>query len=221
MTSQAEQTPVELRIGGRTYRVIASANEDTLHRLASSVDRKLREHSSASSINSPQALLLAAISLAHDLEQEQSKRQIFEQQTKAELKQLLGRIDQLTAQVVQTFKPSNHAAKPGLVRSPSLPEVASAASVAPHEEQGYPSGALLDIQPEINSGAPAEAERAVAASKPEAQDGPYLTLFEEAGDEALGDELSSEEPELVPAKRSGVLKLWPSNSQTDAKSPRR
>jgi cell division protein ZapA (FtsZ GTPase activity inhibitor) len=59
--------PVELRVGGQTYRVVASAGEEELRRLATIVDARLRAVSPPGRPVSPHALLLAAMSLAHDL----------------------------------------------------------------------------------------------------------------------------------------------------------
>lgn len=86
-------SPVELKVGGQTYRVVASAEETELKRLADLVDARLRSMSAPGRPISPQALLLAAISLAHDLEEEKSKRLQLEQRSKEMLKSVLARID--------------------------------------------------------------------------------------------------------------------------------
>jgi cell division protein ZapA len=85
--------PVELRVGGQTYRVLASAEETELRRLADMVDARLRELVSPGRQIHPQALLLAAIALAHDLEQERERRQHAEQRSREMLSTLLARID--------------------------------------------------------------------------------------------------------------------------------
>jgi len=86
-------SPVELKVGGQTYRVVASAEETELRRLADLVDARLRSMSAPGRPISPQALLLAAISLAHDLEEEKRKRLQLEQRSKEMLKSVLARID--------------------------------------------------------------------------------------------------------------------------------
>jgi hypothetical protein len=53
-------SPVELKVGGQTYRVVASAEETELKRLADLVDARLRSMSAPGRPISPQALLLAA-----------------------------------------------------------------------------------------------------------------------------------------------------------------
>jgi cell division protein ZapA len=86
-------SPVELKVGGQTYRVVASAEETELKRLADLVDARLRSMSAPGRPISPQALLLAAISLAHDLEEEKRKRLQLEVRSKEMLRSVLARID--------------------------------------------------------------------------------------------------------------------------------
>jgi cell division protein ZapA len=86
-------TPVELRVGGQNYRVLASANESDLRRLADMVDERLRTLTTPGRQVSPQTLLLAALALAHDLEEERSARKQAEERSKEVLRTLLARID--------------------------------------------------------------------------------------------------------------------------------
>jgi cell division protein ZapA len=85
--------PVELRVGGQTYRVVATAEEADLHRLADVVDARLRQLTAPGRQVSPQSLLLAALSLAHDLEDERSRRLRSEQRAREMLSSLVSRID--------------------------------------------------------------------------------------------------------------------------------
>lgn len=86
-------SPVDLKVGGQTYRVVASAEEAELKRLADLVDTRLRSMSAPGRPISPQSLLLAAISLAHDLEEEKRKRALVEARSKEMLRSVLARID--------------------------------------------------------------------------------------------------------------------------------
>jgi cell division protein ZapA len=88
---QAE--PVELRVGGQTYRVVASATGDDLRRLAAIVDERLRAITPPGKAVSPQALLLAAIALAHELEEEKAKNQHLATRSREMLGSILTRID--------------------------------------------------------------------------------------------------------------------------------
>lgn len=85
--------PVELRVGGQTYRVVATAEEADLHRLADVVDARLRQLTAPGRQVSPQSLLLAALSLAHDLEDERNRRLRSEQRAREALSSLVSRID--------------------------------------------------------------------------------------------------------------------------------
>ncbi len=85
--------PVELRVGGQTYRVVATAEEAELHRLADVVDERLRKLTAPGRSVSPQSLLLAALSLAHDLEDERTRRLRSEQRAREMLSSLVSRID--------------------------------------------------------------------------------------------------------------------------------
>jgi cell division protein ZapA len=88
------QATVALTIGGQTYRVRSAATEQELRRLAAAVDSRLRSMTSATSAQlPPQALLLVAISLAHDLEHEIALRKRLERATQDAFHLLLDRID--------------------------------------------------------------------------------------------------------------------------------
>jgi cell division protein ZapA len=84
---------VDLRIGGQSYRVVSSAAEGDLQRLAASVDAKITEMLPPGRPVPPQALVLAAIALAHDLESERSKRQALERRSRDMLRRVLVRVE--------------------------------------------------------------------------------------------------------------------------------
>ncbi len=86
-------TPVELKVGGQTYRVVASADEADLKRLAEVVDARLRSLTTPGRQVSPHTLLLAALALAHDLEEERARRLRVEARAKEMLSSVLERID--------------------------------------------------------------------------------------------------------------------------------
>jgi len=87
-----DRAPVELRVGGQTFRVVASANADELERLARIVDGKLRELALSSAFH-PQSMLLVAMTLAHEVEQERAKRREVEQRSREMLQRLLERVE--------------------------------------------------------------------------------------------------------------------------------
>lgn len=85
--------PVQLRIAGQSYRVVSSASEEELHRLAETVSNKVHELTPPGRVPSSQAVLLAAMALAHELEEERSRRVAVERRARDMLRQVLGRID--------------------------------------------------------------------------------------------------------------------------------
>lgn len=93
--ARMHRSPVELRVGGQTYRVVASAEEAELRRLADVVDARLRDLTGPGRPISPQAMLLAAIALAHDLEEERTRRRQVEARSREMLTSLLERIDKV------------------------------------------------------------------------------------------------------------------------------
>ena len=84
---------VQLRIAGQSYRVVSSANEEDLQRLAETVSAKVEALTPRGKGVSPQAVLLAAIALAHDLEEERARRGAVERRARDMLRRVLVRID--------------------------------------------------------------------------------------------------------------------------------
>ncbi len=88
-----DRRAVDLRIGGQSYRVVSSSPEGELKRLAASVDAKIAEILPAGRPVPPQALVLAAMALAHDLETERSKRKALERRSRDMLRRVLVRVE--------------------------------------------------------------------------------------------------------------------------------
>ena len=89
------RAPVELRVGGQSYRVVASTEEAELQRLAELVDTRLRDLAGPGRALAPQSLLLVAMALAHDLEEERARTRQVEKRSKEMLTSVLKRIDAL------------------------------------------------------------------------------------------------------------------------------
>ncbi len=89
----AERRTVEVRIAGQSYRVVTSAKQDDLNRLAEMVSAKLAEVSPRGRPVPAQAMLLAAMALAHEVETERDQRQSVEHRTRDVLRRVLTRID--------------------------------------------------------------------------------------------------------------------------------
>ncbi len=83
----------ELKVGGKTYRVVTSAEKEELLRLAKKVEETLRSVLPKGREASAQALVLVAITLAHELEEEKRDRTASEQRYKSTLSALLNKVN--------------------------------------------------------------------------------------------------------------------------------
>lgn len=99
------EAAVPLKVAGQTYRVVTSAPADELDRLAKIVEAALEEVTPKGRQPSPQALVLAAITLAHELEEERSRRLAVEARHRRVLGSLVGKIDR----VLETTQSSDSA----------------------------------------------------------------------------------------------------------------
>jgi cell division protein ZapA len=88
-----DRRTVELHIAGQNYRVVSSAPEEDLQRLARMVGAKLAEVVPKGRPVPPQALLLAAMALAHEVETARDERETLERRTRDLLGRALVRID--------------------------------------------------------------------------------------------------------------------------------
>jgi cell division protein ZapA len=84
---------VQLRVGGQTYRVTTSSSDEELQRLAAVVDEKLATVVPPGQAVTPQAMLLAAMSLAHDLEEERARSATIAVRAKDAFGRILERVD--------------------------------------------------------------------------------------------------------------------------------
>jgi cell division protein ZapA len=88
-----ERRTVEVRIAGQAYRVVSTARQADLNRLAEMVSAKVAEVTPRGRAVPPQAMLLAAMALAHEVEAEREQRQSVERRTRDLLRRVLVRID--------------------------------------------------------------------------------------------------------------------------------
>ncbi len=89
--------PISLRIAGQSYRVVSTASEEELQRLADTVTAKVQELSADGETAAPQAFVLAAMALAHELEEERARRLSVERRARDMLQRVLGQIDDALA----------------------------------------------------------------------------------------------------------------------------
>lgn len=84
---------VEVNVGGQLYRLVASSGEQSLQRYAGVVNERLRELTGTDRPTHPQAMLLVAMALAHDLEEERARRLEARVQAEAMLREMLERVN--------------------------------------------------------------------------------------------------------------------------------
>lgn len=84
---------VEVVVAGQKVKVVSSAEESELRALAALVTRKVEMVSPKGRATTPQALVLAALSLAHDLEEERARREALERKTRDSVRRMLVRVD--------------------------------------------------------------------------------------------------------------------------------
>ncbi len=84
---------VQLRVGGQTYRVVTTASESELQRLAAVVDEKIAMTLPPGRAATPQSILLAAIALAHELEVERDRADAISSKARSAFGRLLDRVD--------------------------------------------------------------------------------------------------------------------------------
>jgi cell division protein ZapA len=87
-----ERRTVQLRLAGQTYRVVTTASDAELKRFATMIEEKLSALPRGKALH-PQALLLATLALAHDLEEERARSQRIETRARETLARLVERID--------------------------------------------------------------------------------------------------------------------------------
>ncbi|WP_394824278.1 cell division protein ZapA [Pendulispora albinea] len=88
-----DRRAIQLQIGGQRYKVHSTSSEAELTRLAAAVDAKVAELTPRGRAPADQTIVLAAIALAHDLEQERARRRVFEVKVRDLLRRILLRID--------------------------------------------------------------------------------------------------------------------------------
>ncbi|HET9959018.1 MAG TPA: cell division protein ZapA [Polyangiaceae bacterium] len=113
-------TPVDLRVGGQNYRVLASTSEAELRRLAELVEERMRALTAPGRQVSPQTLVLAALALAHDLEEERAARRAVEERSREMLSSVLQRLDAILDEPATPVPPASGSAhKPPDYSEPS------------------------------------------------------------------------------------------------------
>ena len=84
---------VALKVGSREYKLTSSASEAELAQLASTVSARLAAVVPPGRPEPPNALLLVALALAHDLEDERARTRTLERRSRDMLRRVLLRLD--------------------------------------------------------------------------------------------------------------------------------
>jgi cell division protein ZapA len=88
-----ERRTAVVEIAGQSYKVVSTSPDAELQRLAATVNAKMSELTPRGRAVSPQTMLLAAMALAHELEEERARREALERRTRDLLRRMLVRID--------------------------------------------------------------------------------------------------------------------------------
>lgn len=96
---------VEVSVGGQSYRLVASSGDQTVQRYAELVNDRLRDLTGTDRSSHPQAMLLVAMALAHDLEQERARHQADLNGAETMLRELLGRVNEALDGVDENGEP--------------------------------------------------------------------------------------------------------------------
>jgi hypothetical protein len=85
--------PLEIKVGGLSYRLKTDVDPSKLRRLAAIVDEHVSDCNPLGKLSPTQALLYAALTLAEQLDQERTINQTIESTARDSLNQMLYRID--------------------------------------------------------------------------------------------------------------------------------
>jgi cell division protein ZapA len=93
-----ERRTVQLRVAGQTHRVVTTASDSDLKRFVTTIESKLSEVNPRGRALPPQALLLAALALVHELEEERERSSRVESRAREAISRLVERIDAALAE---------------------------------------------------------------------------------------------------------------------------
>ena len=92
------QKAVELSVAGQRCRVVSTANESELRSLASMVEDKLAAVLPAGRPVTTQAMLLAAVALAHEAQEQRARADSIAKKARQALQGMLTRVDEALAE---------------------------------------------------------------------------------------------------------------------------
>ncbi len=101
-----QPSPIDLTVAGQRYRIITPAEPEEIHRLVSLLEDRLASLQLPNRFTPPQRLLIAALALASDLEDERLRHRETQRQARESLTNLLQRIDH----ALELTEPHHHSA---------------------------------------------------------------------------------------------------------------
>jgi len=125
---------VELRIAGQNFRVVSTASAEHLEHLAAIVDQKMTEVAPGRG-DGAQRMLLVAMALAHDVEQERGRGEALRSRAGEFLRRLLVRVDSALA--------GASAARPDAGTQTPVPSRAGVGGAEAHSGGVAPEGVAL------------------------------------------------------------------------------
>jgi cell division protein ZapA len=147
---------VELRVGGQTYRVVASGDDPHVQHLADLVDRKFAEvvpHGLARSVTAQQAIFLTAMALAAEVEEHRSRAVALEGERDRSLR-LASRAKDVVARLLQRVDDAlsgTTPAPPAVATSPSAEGRSAQPSHHPKAPPADPRPSFLDTSSPLDA----------------------------------------------------------------------
>jgi cell division protein ZapA len=115
---------VTISIAGHAYRLVTSLDKATLERHAKGIEQRLGKLGPGQQIH-PQALLLVALSLAHELEEARDAADVLKQRASERITDMVRRVDSALDHLDEDAEPLPMAAAKG-TELPPLDEPAAA-----------------------------------------------------------------------------------------------
>ncbi len=136
--------PVELHVGGQTYRVVASDDDTHVQHLAEVVDRKLAEvvpHGLGRTVTAQQAMFLTAMALAAEVEEERSRTTTLEGERDRSLR-LACRAREVVARLLQHVD--------GALSTTPTPTPVAASTTSDGARPGGRQALLAEVDPSLD-----------------------------------------------------------------------
>lgn len=141
----AVRQTIELRVGGHTYRVVSGGAPEDARRLAAIVDERItRVVPKGKTMTPEQAMLLAALSLAHDLVELEGAATTMSAELRRSLTHVLSRVDEVLGEAA-TDEPARVDDAPSAAPPPTArPASAGGGGLRPASDAGSSGNDLFE-----------------------------------------------------------------------------